>query len=115
MKWLPLACVLAFAAGCGASLPPPSDRLATAEAGARSARELGASKEPKAALHLKLAEEQISQAKGLMTEGDNRRADMILQRAGADAELSVMLAKEHNANSEASEAKEKLKNVTGGK
>lgn len=115
MKWMTMVCGLAFVAGCGSSLPPPSDRLATAEAGARSARELGAQKEPRAALHLKLAEEQITQAKGLMTEGDNKRADMVLQRAGADAELSVMLAKEHNANAEAAEAKEKLKNAKGGK
>lgn len=99
---------LVFAAGCGSSLPPPSDRLATAEAASRSARELGADREPKAALHLKLAQEQIEQAKKLMTDGDNKRADLVLQRASSDAELSVMLAKENNASSEAQKAKEKV-------
>lgn len=100
---------------CGSSLPPPSDRLATAEAAARSARELGADREPKAALHLKLAQEQIDSAKKLMGDGDNKRADLVLQRAGADAELAVMLAKENNAKAEADRAHEKLKSVKGGK
>jgi hypothetical protein len=101
--------------GCGSSLPPPSDRLATAEAASRSARELGADKEPNAALHLKLAQEQIDQAKKLMTEGDNKRADLVLQRAGSDAELAVMLAKEHNASAEAQKAKEKVNAMKSGK
>ena len=100
---------------CGSSLPPPSDRLASAEAASRSARELGAERTPNAALHLKLAQEQIDAAKKLMGDGDNRRADLVLQRAGADAELAVMLAKESNAKSEAEKAQEKLKSVKGGK
>src|SRR6476620_4653544 len=74
-----------FLIACGSSMPPPSDRLSSAEAAARSARELGADKEPKAQLHLKLATEQIDQAKKLMADGDNKRADLILQRANADA------------------------------
>ncbi|HEY8074566.1 MAG TPA: DUF4398 domain-containing protein [Labilithrix sp.] len=102
-------------AACGSSFPPPSDRLATAEAAARSARELGADREPKAQLHLKLADEQIDQAKGLMKDGDNKRADLVLQRAGADAELSVMLAKENNARQEADKAQDKVKALKAGK
>jgi len=102
-------------AACGGGMPPPSDRLASAEAAARSATELGASKEPKAALHLKLAQEQIDQAKNLMKDGDNRRADLILQRAGSDAELAVMLAKENNASAEAQKAKERVNSIKSGK
>lgn len=100
---------------CGSSLPPPSDRLASAEAASRSARELGADREPKAQLHLRLASEQIDQAKKLIADGDNKRADLILQRANSDAELSVMLAKENNARSEAEKAQEKVKNLKAGK
>jgi hypothetical protein len=106
---------ISFLAGCGGSLPPPSDRLASAEAASRSARELGADREPKAALHLKLAQEQIDQAKKLMTDGDNKRADLVLQRASSDAELAVMLAKENNASSEAQKAKEKVNQIKTGK
>ncbi len=107
-----LAVVLA---ACGSSIPPPADKLASAEAAARSARELGADREPKAQLHLKLASEQIDQAKKLMNDGDNKRADLVLQRAGADAELSVMLAKENNARAEADKALQKVKDLKAGK
>jgi hypothetical protein len=110
-----LGLTISFLAGCGGSLPPPSDRLASAEAASRSARELGADREPKAALHLKLAQEQIDQAKRLMADSDNRRADLVLQRASADAELAVMLAKENAANIEAQKAKEKVTQMKAGK
>ena len=89
--------------------------MASAEAASRSARELGAEKEPKAALHLKLAQEQIDQAKKLMTDGDNKRADLVLQRANSDAELAVMLAKENAATTEATKAKEKVNSMKAGK
>ncbi|MBS2017559.1 MAG: DUF4398 domain-containing protein [Deltaproteobacteria bacterium] len=105
----------ALLAACGGGALPPSERLATAEAAARSASELGASKEPKAALHLKLAQEQIDQAKALMKDGDNKRADLVLQRAGSDAELAVMLAKENNANSEVQKAKERVNAIKSGR
>jgi hypothetical protein len=104
-----------FLLACGSSIPPPNDKLASAEAAARSARELGADREPKAALHLKLAQEQIDQGKKLMTDGDNKRADLVLQRAGADAELAVMLAKENTAKGEAEKAQEIVKRVKAGR
>ena len=100
---------------CGSSIPSPSDKMASAEGASRSARELGADKEPKAALHLKLAQEQIDQAKKLMADGDNKRADLVLQRANADAELAVMEAKENVATTEAAKAKEKVNAMKAGK
>ena len=101
-------------AACGGSAPPPADRLATAEAAARSAHELGADKAPQSQLHVQLADEQIAQAKKLMADGENERADFVLQRASADAELSVMIAKENTASGEAEKAREHLKNVKAG-
>ncbi|AKU96615.1 hypothetical protein AKJ09_03279 [Labilithrix luteola] len=119
MKNLPFACVagalVAMLTACGSSFPPPTDRLASAEAASRSARELGADREPRAALHLKLAQEQIDQAKTLMQDGDNKRADLVLQRANSDAELSVMLAKENTAKAEADKAQERVKALKAGK
>lgn len=110
-----VALLLLGAVACGGSFPPPTDRMVTAEGAARSARELGAEKEPQAALHLKLASEQIEEAKSLMKEGDNKRADLVLQRAASDAELSVMLAKENNARQEADKAQENVKKIKGSK
>lgn len=102
-------------AGCGGSFPPPSEKLSSAEAASRSAKELGAEKDPKAALYLKYANEQIEQAKALIASGDNRRADEILARANADAELAVQLAKENTTRAEANEVIEKVKAMKAGK
>jgi hypothetical protein len=82
---------------CGATVPPPTQRMADAESAERSAIELGANNEPAAQLSLKLAQEQISQAKTAMSEDDNERADSLLIRAKADAELSIAQAREKNA------------------
>ena len=89
---------------CGASFPPPTQRMADAQAAERGASELGATDEPLAKLSLKLAQEQIAQAQKAMTDGDNQRADALLIRAKADAELSVAQTREHNAKVAAEKA-----------
>ncbi len=102
-------------AACGAHVPPPTDRLAGAEAAARSAHELGADQDPNAALHAKLADEQIGLAKTQMRDNDNQRADRTLMRASADAELAIVLVKERTAEAAASKAKEAAANQKAGK
>jgi hypothetical protein len=96
--------VAVMAAGCGSSFPPPTQRMADAESAERSAREVGANDNPAAKLEVKLASEQIAQAKTLVSSGDNRRADFVLMRARADAELALALAREQNANVEVQKA-----------
>jgi hypothetical protein len=86
--------------GCGASFPVPAQKLADAESANRSARELGAEKKTAAQLNLKLSDEEIEAAKAQIKQGDNRRADFILLRAKADAELALALAREHDAKVE---------------
>lgn len=56
---------------------------------------------PQAALHLKLAEEQIAQARQMMDEGNNLRADYMTLRAYNDAELALALAREQAARQRA--------------
>jgi hypothetical protein len=87
-------------AGC-ASAPAPTDQMTSAKAAVRSAEELGASGVPEADLHVKLAQEQIAHANKLIEEGENERAARLLQRAAADAELAVALAKEAAARNAA--------------
>jgi hypothetical protein len=82
---------------CGASFPPPAQRMADAESAQRTARELGANSVPQAQLSLKLADDQISLAKKAMADGDNERADSLLIRAKADAELAVARSREKGA------------------
>jgi hypothetical protein len=86
--------------GCGASFPVPTQKLADAESANRSARELGAEKKTQAQLNLKMSDEEIEAAKVQMKAGDNRRAEYILLRAKADAELALALAREQDAKVE---------------
>ena len=102
-------------AACGSGVPAPNDRLASAEGATRSAHELDAESDPQAALHLKLANEQIEKAKAAMKNEENKQADMLLQRASADAELAVQLAKGAKAKAEAQQAVDRANALRGGK
>jgi hypothetical protein len=82
--------------------------MADSESAVRAAQEVGGQNEPQAALHLKLAQEQIDQAKQLVADGDNQRADFVLMRADADAELAVSLAREATARAAAKQAQDQL-------
>lgn len=84
-------------AACGATFPVPTQRMADAESAERSARELGANTQPDAELHLRLAQEQIAKAKSSVGKGDNQKADLLLVRAKADAELALALTREQAA------------------
>ena len=79
------------------SWPEPKQPLADAEAATRSAREVGAESQPAAKLKVKLADEQIADAKASIEKEDNERATYLILRARADAELALALAHEQNA------------------
>jgi hypothetical protein len=95
-----IAGITLLVSGCGASFPEPTQKLADAESANRSARELGAEKKTESSLNLKLADEEIESAKTLIKAGENRRAEFVLLRAKADAELALTLAREHDAKTE---------------
>lgn len=95
-----LTLAIPFMAAC-ASAPPPSERMALAESAVRAAREVGAERAPTAQLHVRLAEEEIQKAAALSNNGENERADTMLQRASADAELALALAREEGTRREA--------------
>lgn len=99
--------------GACATTQLSSDRLSSSEAAIRSADELGAAQVPQAALHLKLAQEQLAQAKKLNEDGDNERADLVLQRANVDAELAVALVKEANAEQQSMATQDDLRKIEG--
>jgi len=101
---LPITATLLLALGCAGNYPPPTQQVADVESANRSATELGAQSNPRAQLHLKLAEEQLSQAKSAMQADDNERAEGLLVRAKADAELAVALTREDTAKTEANKA-----------
>ena len=99
LKKTMLFLTFAAAAGCAAA-PPPVDRNASSEAALRGAREVGAEGVPRAALFLKLSEDEIAKSKVLLSEGDAVQSDLMLQRARADAELALALTREAAAEAE---------------
>jgi len=71
--------------------------VASAENAVSYARQDGASDDSRASAHLRFAEEQVSNAKALIRDGDNDRAAVVLSRAQADAEAADALAQEAKA------------------
>jgi hypothetical protein len=92
---LPIAAAM-LAISC-ASGPAPTQQVASALAAVRGAEEAGALSEPQAALHVKLAEDQITRARQLIEEEDNQRARSLAVRAHQDAELAIAIARERQA------------------
>ena len=76
----------------------------------RGAQEAGADNAPQAALHLELANEQFAEAQAL-AEDDPETANMLLDRAHADAELAVALAHSHEMQEEASQAQLRIQEL----
>jgi hypothetical protein len=66
---------------------------------------------PPAALHLQLAKEQEEQAKKLLSKGDKKRAEVMLIRSQADAEVALAMAREAPARAEAQRALDRVKQL----
>jgi hypothetical protein len=97
-RWALVVVPAAFTVvACGASFPPPTQRMADAQSSQRAAQELGAANEASAKLHVRLADEQMAGAKKLMSAGDNKAADALLVRSKADSELALALTREQKA------------------
>ncbi len=99
-KTILVALGAAALAACS-SYPAPTQRMADAVATSRAATEVGANTNPQAQLHVRLANEEIERARRLMDDGDNKRADFLLVRAKADADLALAQARESAAESSA--------------
>jgi hypothetical protein len=97
--------------GCGASAPVPATQVTDTQAAIRAAEEVGAPSVPKAALHLKMAKDQLQTAQAQISNEDNEQARMTLDRARVDAELALALAKESTFRAKAAEALEKIKKL----
>ena len=101
------AAAIALGTGC-ASAPLKSD---ASTSGIRAAEEVGAEEVPRAALHLQLAKEQLARAEQLSSDGETERADSMLLRAEADAELAVLLSREKAEREEAALAVEQVRKL----
>lgn len=108
---------LGFAAGiavalsaCGSSQMPTA-RVASSEAAVRSAHEVGADAIPDAALHVRMAEDQLRTANRLIKDGEPQKADLLLARSQSDAELAIGLTRAAKAKQAADQAQMKLQNT----
>jgi hypothetical protein len=99
----------ALGAACAATAPVPTDKLAASEASCRGAQEAGADGVPQSKLALKLAQDEIELARQLIAKQRNVEAANVLDRARADAELAVGLAREAKAEQEAQQAVDQIK------
>lgn len=97
-----------------ATAPPPVEKMEASQAAIRAAEELGAPKVPQAALHLQLAKEQSEAAKASLQQGERSRAEGLLMRASADAELALALARENQARGDAQQAIERIRALQHG-
>ena len=99
--------VALLAVGCGSSAVP-LDRLTDAKATVRAAHEAGAQGTPQAALHLKMANDELASAQKAMDDGDNDRARLLLNQAQSDADLALALARGTTEKQQAQEAQAKI-------
>jgi hypothetical protein len=86
-------------------------RTEASTSGIRAAEEAGAAKVPQASLHLQLAKEELESAKKLSAQGEKEKADSMLKRAEADAELAVALSHKDAEKSEAMAAVERARQL----
>ena len=100
---------LALVACGGAAVP--RDQMTQAEAAVKGAEVGGANDEPKAALHLKLAREELAKAQNMINDGENEDAARMVARAQADADLALALAKQAAARKDTAEAKEQIDQI----
>jgi hypothetical protein len=60
---------------------------------------------------VKKAKDQVAEAKKLIENGENHRAEMMLLRAEADAELALALAQELATKNEAAAAQKQVQEL----
>ena len=104
-----LVCVTTVAA-C-AVMPPPTAKVATAAAGIRAAEELRAVDIPDAQLRLQYAQDEYQAAQKQIEAGDEEKAERLLDRSAADAELAVAIAKQVRAEKAAAAAQLEVQKV----
>jgi hypothetical protein len=115
MRLLFITALVIGAAACGGAAPVPlRGTLPQTQSAIRAAEEVGARSVPKAALHLKMAQDQLATAKALEADDEPAQAAVMFSRAEADAELALLLAREASLQAQAQEASKKVEQLKQG-
>ena len=96
--------VLVLVPACAGTVLPQQQLMDT-QGAITSAEELKGDENPDAKLHLQFAREQLAAAKEMMANGDEEEAERMLDRATADAELALTLARTEQLRAESREAR----------
>jgi len=102
-------CTLLVVACGGSSLPPA--RVADTQSSISAAAAVGADQNPQAALHLKMARDQLKQAQGLIDDGKDEEARLVLERATADADMALMITREAQASANVKKARSDVESL----
>jgi hypothetical protein len=86
-------------------------QAAESDGAIRAAKEMGASEIPQAALHLKLAQENLDRGKELMADDEHADARRALERAELDAELAMAIVREHQAQEQLDRSQDELAEI----
>lgn len=98
-----------------ASSTLPQQQLMDTQGAITSAEELKGGENPDAKLHLQYATEQLGVAKKLMDDGDKDEARRMLDRASADADLALTLARTEKVHKESKKARAEVDELRSGK
>jgi hypothetical protein len=102
--------LVAVLAGCGGAELNQA-KLTQAQSAVSAAEAVGAPKNPKAELHLQFARDEMAAAKRLAKEGEGEDSALLLDRAKADAQLAMTLAKTDQEQQKAREAWDKIREM----
>jgi hypothetical protein len=97
-------------AACGGSALPPA-RIVDTQSSISAAEAVGADQNPQAALHLKMARDQLKQAQALTEDGKGDEARLVLERAAADADMALIITREAQASQNLKKARADVANL----
>ncbi|MBC8072526.1 MAG: DUF4398 domain-containing protein [Deltaproteobacteria bacterium] len=110
-----LIVALALVVPACASKTLPQQQLMDTQGAITSAEELGGDENPDAKLHLQYAREQLESAKKRMDDGDKDEAKRLLERAHADADLALTLARTEQVHQDSRKAIADVEALRSGK
>ena len=113
IRFASTALLTTLVVACGGSSLPPA-KAADTQSSISAAAAVGADQNPQAALHLKMARDQLKQAQGLIEDGKDDEARLVLERATADAEVALMITREAQAAANLKKARGEVEALQSG-